>query len=131
MRWGVLYLLFLVQVITQTLYQISSDSSTAPPSSINVLYWAYMLAPQTRIILVRSTELITGALIVVAALGISTNFYLLDLGISIGFFVLAALSFLMGYRLPGAGAIVLALVFNPFISLHLPRHIWVVIDILA
>ena len=79
----------------------------------------------------RSTELVTGALIVVAALGISTNFYLLDLGISIGFFVLAALSFLMGYRLPGAGAIVLALVFNPFISLHLPRHIWVVIDILA
>ena len=90
-----------------------------------------MLAPQTRIILVRSTELITGALIVVAALGISTNFYLLDLGISIGFFVLAALSFLMGYKLPGSAWVALGIIFNPITSLHLPRHIWVVIDILS
>ena len=79
----------------------------------------------------RSTELITGALIIVAALGISTNFFFLDLGISIGFLVLAALSFLMGYKIPGAAWIVLGLIFNPLIPLHLPRHIWVVIDIMA
>ena len=75
-----------------------------------------MLAPQTRIILMRSTELITGALIVIAALGISTNFYLLDFGISIGFFVLAALSFLMGYKLPGAAWVALGIIFNPITS---------------
>ena len=90
-----------------------------------------MLAPQTRVILVRSTQLITGILIIVAALGISTNFYLLDFGISIGLFVLAALSFLMGYRLPGVAWVVLGIIFNPIVSLHLPRHIWVVIDVLS
>lgn len=49
----------------------------------------------------------------------------------LGFFVLAALSFLMGYRGLGIAGIVIGLIFNPILSLHLPRHIWVVIDILS
>lgn len=90
-----------------------------------------MLAPRTRIILVRSTQIFTGLLLVVAALGISTNFDALRFGIMLGFFVLAALSSLMGYRWLGVAGIVIGLIFNPIVSLHLPRHIWVVIDILS
>ena len=90
-----------------------------------------MLAPRTRIILLRSAQIITGILLIVAALGISTNFDALRFGIMLGFFVLAALSFLMGYQWPGVIGIALAFIFNPFISLHLPRHIWVVIDIIS
>lgn len=94
-------------------------------------YHPIMLAPQTRIILVRSTQIVTAIFLAVAALGIYTNFYVLKLGIMAGFFVLALLSFLMGYRLLAIAGILLAFIFNPFLPLHLPRHIWVIIDILA
>ena len=90
-----------------------------------------MLAPQTRIVLVRSTQLITGALLIVAALGIYTNFYLLDTAIAIGFLVLAVLAYLMGYWWVCIGAAVLALIFSPILPLHFPRHIWVIIDLVA
>jgi len=79
----------------------------------------------------RSAQIFTGILLIVAALGISTNFNALRIGIMLGFFVLAALSFLMGYRWLGAAGIVLGAIFNPIVSLQLPRHIWVVIDILS
>lgn len=90
-----------------------------------------MLAPQTRIMLVRSAQLITGALLVIAALGVYTNFTLLDTGIALGFFVLAALAFLMGYPWIAVGAATIALIFSPVMPFYLPRHIWVSIDILA
>ena len=90
-----------------------------------------MLAPQTRIVLVRSTQIFTGILLVVAALGIWSNFDALRLGIMVGFFVLAALAFLMDYRWLGISGVALALLFNPLVPLHLPRHIWVVLDLLS
>lgn len=79
----------------------------------------------------RSTAFITGTLLLVAALGLSTNFDVLRFGIMVGFFVLAALSFLMGYHWFGLAGVAVGILFNPFASLHLPRHIWVVIDILS
>ena len=90
-----------------------------------------MLAPQTQIVIVRSAQIFTGLFLAVAALGISTNFYFLKLGIMAGFFVLAPLSFLMGYRLLAGAGIVLGLIFNPIVPLYLPRHIWVILDILS
>jgi len=90
-----------------------------------------MLAPQTRIVLVRSTQIFTGILLVVAALGIWSNFDALRLGIMVGFFVLATLAFLMDYRWLGISGVALALLFNPLTPLHLPRHIWVVLDLLS
>src|SRR3990167_4782889 len=90
-----------------------------------------MLAPQTYIVLVRSIQIFTGVLLIVAALGISTNFDALRLGIMLGFFALAALASLMAYREIGIAGIVICIIFNPLLPPHLPRHIWVVIDIAA
>ena len=90
-----------------------------------------MLAPRTRIILARSVQVMTGILLIVAALGISTNFDALRLGIMLGFLMLAALSFLMGYRLLSSAGMLVAIIFNPIVPLHLPRHIWVIVDIFS
>lgn len=90
-----------------------------------------MLAPQTRIVLVRSIQIFTGVLLIVAALGVWTNFDVLRFGIMLGFFVLAALAFLMDYRWLGISGIALGFLFNPLVPVHLPRHIWVVIDLLS
>ena len=90
-----------------------------------------MLAPRTRITLVRFVATITGVLLIVAALGISTNFNALRFGITIGLFVLAALSLLLGYKEASLIGFLLGLLFNPVVSVHLPRHIWVIIDILS
>src|SRR3989344_4286988 len=90
-----------------------------------------MLAPRTRIILVRSTVGLTGLFLLIAALGISTNFQVLKLIITTGFIVLAILSLLMNYRDLGIAGLLLAVLFNPFIPIVLPRHIWVVIDIVT
>ena len=90
-----------------------------------------MLAPRTRIILVRSTVGLTGLFLLIAALGISTNFQVLKLIITTGFIVLAILSLLMNYRDLGIAGFLLAVLFNPFIPIVLPRHIWVVIDIVT
>jgi hypothetical protein len=53
------------------------------------------------------------------------------LGIMLGFGALAALSFLMGYKIQGVSALVLVFIFSPPFPLHLPRHIWVTIDIIS
>ncbi len=90
-----------------------------------------MLAPQTRIILVRFTQLVTGALLITAALGVYTNFTLLNTGVMVGFFILATLALLMGYPLISVGAILLAVIFSPAMPIHLPRHIWVSVDLTA
>ncbi len=90
-----------------------------------------MLAPQTRIVLVRLVAGITGILLLIAALGLSTDFNTLRLGIMVGFFVLAILSFLLKYPILGVISIAIGLLFNPIMIVHLPRHIWVIVDILA
>ena len=90
-----------------------------------------MLAPKTRIVLIRVVASITGLLLIVAALGISTNFTALRFGITIGLFVLAALSFLLGYKEASIIGFLLGLLFIPVVSVHLPRHIWVIIDIIS
>ena len=90
-----------------------------------------MLAPRTRIILVRSIAAATGTVLLVAALGITNNFDLLKLVITTGFVLLAALSFLMNYRDLGIAELLLAILFNPFVPITLPRHIWVTVDIIT
>src|SRR3989344_7061357 len=90
-----------------------------------------MLAPRTRIVLVRAAVGITGLFLLVAATGISTDFWVLKLVITAGFVIIAALSFLMNYRDLGIAGVLLALLFNPFIPIVLPRHIWVIIDIVV
>ena len=90
-----------------------------------------MLAPRTRIVLVRSITAFTSVFLISAALGISTNFDALRLGIMIGLLALAVLSFVLGYRAFVIVGIALGLFFNPFVSVHLPRHIWVIIDIIS
>src|SRR3989344_3113998 len=80
----------------------------SPFSPINGIICLYMLAPQTRIILMRSAQLVTGIFFLVAAFGLSNHYDLLRVGISTGFVVLATLSFLMGYRWPGIAGVALA-----------------------
>lgn len=87
-----------------------------------------MLAPRTRIVLVRTAVGVTGLFLLVAATGISTDFWVLKLVITGGFLLIAALSFLMNYRDLGIAGLLLAALFNPFIPVALPRHIWVIID---
>lgn len=79
----------------------------------------------------RSIAIVTGAVLLVAALGITNNFDLLKFVITTGFVLLAALSFLMNYRDLGIAGLLLATLFNPFIPIILPRHIWVIIDIVT
>ncbi|MEK7201628.1 MAG: hypothetical protein AAB737_03270, partial [Patescibacteria group bacterium] len=72
-----------------------------------------MLAPRTRIVLVRFVAAITGALLIVTALGISTNFTALRFGITIGLFVLSTLSLLLGYKEASVVGFLLGLLFSP------------------
>src|SRR3989338_1063036 len=90
-----------------------------------------MLSPKARIVLIRTVAVITCILLIVISLGISTNFYALRLDIMVGLFVLAAMSFLLGYNRIGLGGIALGLLFNPIFSVHLPRYIWTIIDVLT
>jgi len=90
-----------------------------------------MLAPRTRIVLVRFVAAITGALLIAATLGISTNFNALRFGIAIGLFVLAALSFLLGYKEVSVIGLLLGILFSSTASVHLPRHVWVIVDIIS
>ncbi len=90
-----------------------------------------MLSPQTRILLVRSVVIVISILLVVAALGISTDFKALDWAIAFGFFVLAALAFILKYPNIGIASIAFGILFSPILPIHFPRHIWVIIDMLA
>ncbi|MDO8571123.1 MAG: hypothetical protein Q7R79_00400 [bacterium] len=90
-----------------------------------------MFSPKTLIVTARVVASFTGILLVVAALGLSTDFNTLRLGIMIGFFALALLSFLFKYPIMGTASIFIGLLFNPLMIVHLPRHIWVIVDILA
>lgn len=90
-----------------------------------------LLAPKTQILLIRAISAAIGALLVAAALGISTHFDALRLGITIGFFSLAGLAFVLGYRPLAITGILAGIFFNPIVGIALPRHIWVVVDIAA
>jgi hypothetical protein len=90
-----------------------------------------MLSPKTRIVLLRVASGATGALLIVAALGLWSDYDTLRAGIMLGFLVLAMLSFLLRYPALGIGGILLGLLFNPLAPIDLPRHMWVIIDIVA
>lgn len=88
-----------------------------------------MLSPKICVKVVRTVTAVTALFLIVAVLGISTNFFVLRLGITLGLLMLAAFSFVLGYKRLGVAGIALGLLFNPFISVHLPRYIWAIIDI--
>ncbi len=90
-----------------------------------------MLSPKICVRIVRFVTVITALFLIAAAFGISTNFFLLRLGITIGLVTRAAFSFILGYKRLGIAGVVLGLLFNPFISVHLPRYIWAIIDIVT
>lgn len=71
----------------------------------------------------------SAVLLMVAAIGISNNFFLLRFGIMI-FLCILAINFLMlNYRQLALASVVAAVIFNPYIYPHLPRQIWVILDI--
>jgi hypothetical protein len=90
-----------------------------------------MLSPKVRIVLVQIVSLITGTFLFVSASGISSNFNTLRLGITTGLCVLAILSLFLQYKNISVGWFLLGLLFSPMFSVHLPRHIWVSIDIIS
>ncbi|MBI5004101.1 hypothetical protein HZC00_03335 [Candidatus Kaiserbacteria bacterium] len=90
-----------------------------------------MLSPKTRIILLRTAAGATGALLIIAALGLGSDYGPLRTGIMLGFFVLAGLSLLLRYPAPAIVGIALGLLFNPLAPVDLPRHIWVIIDLVS
>lgn len=90
-----------------------------------------MLSPRTRIILIRSITAITGLLLVIIIFGIYPNFNILRTAIAVGFFALAIMYFILGYNPLAIAGIALSLLFFPPVSVHLPRYIWVVIDMLS
>jgi hypothetical protein len=90
-----------------------------------------MLSSQNRIIWVRSAQLVAGLLLIIAALGIYSNYQLLNAGIATALAVLALLAFIMRYWRIGYGALFLALVFSTTLPFHFSRNVWVVIDLLS
>ena len=90
-----------------------------------------MLSPRTKIILTRSITAITGLLLIIIILGIYPNFNVLRTAIAAGFFALAIMYFLVGYKSLSIAAIGLSLLFFPPASAHFPRHIWVIVDMLS
>lgn len=83
----------------------------------------------TKMVFTWSAQIVTGALLIVAALGWWSNYVFLDNLIAAGFLYLGLLAFLMGYRRIGTGALLLTLLY--LIPWHLPRNIWVTIDLLS
>lgn len=90
-----------------------------------------MLAPRTQIFLIRALSAATGALLLIAATGISTQFDALRFAITLGFFTLSGLTFVLGYRSLSVAVALVGLLFNPLFNVPLPRHIWVIVDIAA
>ena len=80
-----------------------------------------MLSPKICVKVVRTVTAVTALFLIVAVLGISTNFFVLRLGITIGLLMLAAFSFVLGYKRLGVAGIALGLLFNPFISVGLRK----------
>lgn len=78
-----------------------------------------------------STTVITSLILATSALGIYKDYDRLNLIASAGFFLLALLAFWLGYRKAGVVGLLLGFLYNPEMSINLPRHIWVVFDIVS
>ncbi|HEX8993949.1 MAG TPA: hypothetical protein VF803_01715 [Candidatus Paceibacterota bacterium] len=74
---------------------------------------------------------VTVLLLVVAALGLSKDFRFLDGAIAVGFFALAVSAVSLRYLAFAATNALLGILFVPWLPMHLPRHIWVLIDVLG
>lgn len=90
-----------------------------------------MLSPRTKIILIRSITAVTGLLLIIIIFSIYPNFNTLRTAIAAGFFALAIMYFLVGYNPLAIAWIAMGLFFFPPVSVHLPRYIWVVVDMLS
>lgn len=116
--------------------RIFGKSSTNEDGGCFYLYysgWYYirMISPRMRIILIRSLTVITGLLLIIIIFGIYPNFNALRTAITAGFFALAIMYFIIGYNSLAIVGVALGLFFFPPASVHLPRYIWVVIDMLS
>jgi hypothetical protein len=90
-----------------------------------------MWTPRAQIFYIRSIATLTGVVLLIAALGIWTNYGVLREVIAADFILLALLSFALGYRDLGMTGVFLAILFNPFIPFVLTRNVWVILDIVA
>ena len=92
-------------------------------------YDLFVIPPIVKIYATWLAAGISAVLLMIAATGISNNFFLLRFGIMVFLCVLAINFFMLNYRQLALASLVAALVFNPYIYPHLPRQIWVILDI--
>lgn len=90
-----------------------------------------MLKPQQKIFLMWSTTVITSLVLIVSALGLYKNYDQLNNWASAGFLMLGIVAFLLKYNRAGFVGVAFCLLYSPEISINLPRHIWVIIDIVS
>ncbi len=90
-----------------------------------------MLSTQTLIFGVRIGAGLATTILIIAATGISENFYVLRFAIMTVFGALALLFFQLGNKRIATAAALTAVLFNPFEYPSLAREIWVILDILA
>lgn len=87
--------------------------------------------PQDTARLMRIVQIGTCILLGVAALGLWNNFFVLRLGIMFGFVMVGILAVALRYSQQGIVAFAAALIFCPVLDLNIPRHIWVIIDMVS
>jgi hypothetical protein len=90
-----------------------------------------MIPAQVIITAAKIAQALTGLLLIVAALGLAPDIYLLKYAITIGFVVFALYVFYMRYPWIAFGMVACAVVFNPFAPFAFPRHVWAILDVLA
>lgn len=90
-----------------------------------------MPSPKTSISLVQGAAVFTCVILAGAALGVTREFGSLRFLTSAGLLILAVQSLSLGYRRIAGTFLLGALLFNPFFHPSLPRHLWVILDIVA
>jgi hypothetical protein len=90
-----------------------------------------MFSPLSHIIGIRITSIFLVVVLSITALGVYTNFDLLNRAISVGFFLLALISISLKYRRIGIIWLILSSMYFLSKSIDFPRHIWVILDVLS
>ena len=91
-----------------------------------------LLTPRIKILITRLVSGIAALVLLAAAFGLTNNFAVIKLTVTVCFLFLAVLSWNQGYTVWVLSALIAGAIFNPFIPLqHIPRNIWTILDIVA
>lgn len=123
-------------IFTRTLYHFPtlSPSRHRAVSTLHrptACYDYYVLPTNVKIYATRIGAGLTAALLLAAAIGVTDNYFILRFGIMCCFFVLALYFLLQNYRQLALAFVVGGIIFNPYLTAHLARQIWVILDMVA